>query len=117
MLLPGFNEKRDTLEQLRNLQDVAVEICDQMRKKQEKVITQKKHDVIAFIRQNFSDSNLCAAMVADRFGITEKYVFQIVRDCTGKSLGDLIKEIRFSEAEKLLQESVDINKIPERIGF
>lgn len=117
VLLPGFNEKRDTLEQLRNLQDVAVEICDQMRKKQEKVITQKKHDVIAFIRQNFSDSNLCAAMVADRFGITEKYVFQIVRDCTGKSLGDLIKEIRFSEAEKLLQESVDINKIPERIGF
>lgn len=115
--LPGFEEKRNILEQLGKQQAAAIEICARMREKQEKVTTQRKHDVIAFIHQNFSDSNLCAAMVADRFGVTEKYVFQIVRDCTGKSLGDLIKEIRFSEAEKLLQESVDINKIPERIGF
>lgn len=80
-------------------------------------MTQKRQDVISFIQENYSDSNLCAGMLAERFGITEKYVFQIVRDCTGKSLGDLIKEIRFSKAEELLLSAVDINKIPEQIGF
>lgn len=117
MELPGFEEKWDILEQLKHLQSAAVEICSRMKEKQEKVTTQKRHDVITFIQENFNDSNLCAAMVAERFGVTEKYVFQIVRDCTGKSLGDLIKEIRFAKAEELLQKSVDINKIPEQIGF
>lgn len=115
--LPGFEEKKDILEQLDNLQTIALEICEWMKQKQERAMTQKKQNLISFIQENYSDSNLCAAMLADKFGVTEKYVFQIVRDCTGKSLGDLIKEIRFEKAEELLQKEVDINKIPEQIGF
>ena len=115
--LPGFEENREILEQINDLQKIALDICGRMRQKQEKVMTQKRQDVISFIQENYSDSNLCAGMLAERFGITEKYVFQIVRDCTGKSLGDLIKEIRFSKAEELLLSAVDINKIPEQIGF
>lgn len=115
--LPCFEEQWEPLRQLKNLRTAAGELCERMREKQERAATQKRQDVIRFIQENFSDSNLCAAMVADRFGVTEKYVFQIVRDCTGKSLGDLIKEIRFAKAEELLAKSVDINKIPDQIGF
>ena len=115
--LPGFEEKREIKGQMDDLKRIALNICERMRLKQEKVMTKKRSDVISFIQENYSDSNLCAAMLAEKFGVTEKYVFQIVRDCTGKSLGDLIKEIRFIKAEELLQSTIDINKIPDKIGF
>lgn len=49
--------------------------------------------------------------------MSEKYVFQVVKSLTGKTLGGYIEEQRLKMAEELFSQNVDINDIPARIGY
>lgn len=77
-----------------------------------------RDSAVRYLRQNYSDANLCAAQVAVKFNLSEKYVFQIIKAHTGKSFGEYLEGIRFEESEKLLIHSgLSISMIAEKVGF
>lgn len=63
----------------------------------------KGEEVILYVSQNFQDMNLCAGSIAQQFGLSEKYIYQLVKDASGKTLNQLITEIRIKEAIYLLE--------------
>lgn len=63
----------------------------------------KGEEVILYVSQHFQDMNLCAGSIAEQFGLSEKYIYQLVKDASGKTLNQLITEIRIKEAIYLLE--------------
>ena len=61
---------------------------------------------------------LNAAQVLQQLGCSEKYVFRICRECSGKSFGELIEEMRIMRAESLLGTTKMSNEqIAQAAGF
>ncbi len=84
----------------------------------EKKINGLAESIVCYVRTNFSDKNLCAAVIADKFGISEKYVFKLFRDATGRTLNSSLSEIRIAEAIRLLRETdVPVSEIALKAGF
>ena len=85
--------------------------------RQQAAHSKKQLEILKYIQQHYADSFLCAATIAEAFHVSEKYVFQVVKSLTGKTLGGYIEEQRLKMAEELLSQNVDINDIPARIGY
>ncbi|MDO4296783.1 MAG: helix-turn-helix transcriptional regulator [bacterium] len=78
----------------------------------------KAVDLLHYIEQNFSDPNMCASSLASHFHISEKYVFQLVKNACGETLNNYIISLRLSCAMTLLQQSsLSVMDIAQRSGF
>lgn len=78
----------------------------------------KGEEVVSFVAEQFRDMNLCAGTIADHFGLSEKYIFQLVKDASGKTLNSLITELRIKEAIRLLENTEKtIGDIAVESGF
>lgn len=75
-------------------------------------------DILAYVSAHCSDADLSALTVGEAFGFSEKYVFHIVRQSTGKTLGMLIEDARFELACSLLSETGMSNEeVAQKAGF
>jgi len=75
-------------------------------------------EIIEYIENNYCDSNMYTGLVADKFGISTKQVYRIVRKCTGMGFTDYINKLRMERAQRLLKESDSpIKNISEECGF
>lgn len=79
------------------------------KKMMEIVHNRKKHKnselklkVMEYIQDSFPDPGLSAASIASALFISEKYVFYLVKDETGKTLSKYIEDLRVSKAEEYL---------------
>ncbi|MGI6254418.1 MAG: helix-turn-helix domain-containing protein [Acutalibacter sp.] len=88
-----------------------------LQSRQQAAHSKKQLQILEYIQQHYADSSLCAAAIAEVFHVSEKYVFQVVKSLTGKTLGCYIEEQRLKMAEELLAQNVDINDIPLQIGY
>ena len=94
-----------------------IELCNHKIIRQSEEDFKQKNEMIDFIKNNYQDSRLCALSIGNKFYVSEKYVFTLVKSHTGKSLGEFIEQLRFTKVEELLETSVDINEIPAMVGF
>lgn len=99
------------------LRGFSLKIAEEIQKKREMESASLGKKVAEFIVKNYSNPNLYAAMIADQFSISEKYVFSLVKAETGKSLGEYIEQVRFQRVEELLAEKESINSIALQVGF
>jgi len=77
-----------------------------------------EYDVVLFIEKNYADSNLCAAMVAEALGISEKKVYAIVRKVVDQSFNEYLMSVRMKQAGQQLCATEDsTNKIALRCGY
>ncbi len=84
----------------------------------EKKINGLAESIVSYVKANFADKNLCAAAIADKFGISEKYVFKLFRDAAGRTLNSSLSEIRIAEAIRLLRETdLPVSEIALKSGF
>lgn len=75
-------------------------------------------DVMSYIESNFRDPDLCAGSIAAHFGLSEKYIFQLVKGACGETLNDRITSLRIQEAISLLESTcLSVSEIAERAGF
>ena len=89
-----------------------------IRKKSEGNITSRQEAVLAWLRENAYDSELCAASVAEHFEITEKKVYEIVRTAAGKSLNEYLLELRMRKAGKLLYSTqMGVGEVAVQCGY
>lgn len=115
--LPAYSQQLGARELFRLFYAPSLTICRYISSRQMKKDDSQRNEIVEFIRQNYADSNLCAMTIANQFFVSEKYVFTIVKNMTGQSLGDYIESVRFARVEELLRGDAEIIGIPKMVGF
>lgn len=86
-------------------------------------IKQQKNDrisdtVMEYINQNYWQSDLYAESISRALGVTMNYVYRVVRETTGRSLGEYVEELRLDKACVMLSETNEaIKEISEKCGW
>jgi AraC-like DNA-binding protein len=74
--------------------------------------------VDVFIRQNYNNTNLSLAMIADNIGLSVKYISKLFKLETGQGLLSYISSIRINKAKELLNEGhYTLIEISEMVGY
>ncbi len=88
------------------------------QKQQDRTARIRGLDVMNYIEENFRDTNLCATSIAEHFGLSEKYVFQLSKRTSGETLNDRISALRVAESIRLLETTtLSIADIAQKSGF
>ncbi|MBE7054755.1 MAG: helix-turn-helix domain-containing protein [Ruminococcaceae bacterium] len=116
--LPRYNFKASLYEMINVLEEFAVLLCDSIKEKKRSRKDELKQRITEYLYDNYSNPNLCAAMVAREFSLSEKYIFTVVKEHTGKTFNEFVEGVRLDKAkEYLTQTDMPINKIASLIGF
>ena len=106
---------RENIQSLeRMLHDMFLQIGEKNRVR----ISTRKERIVDHIKQNYFDYHLCATSVAETFGVSEKRVYEVVRELTDMSFNEYLLSLRMKRAAHLLvatQES--IADIADQCGF
>lgn len=74
--------------------------------------------VIAFIKDNYTNSNLSAAEIGENFNLTAPYLSRRFKEFSGISISSFLTNVRIEKAKDLLTQTEDnIEKIAEVVGF
>lgn len=105
-----YHEEMRAKENFRQMEELVRTLFDRMRARKELNAEKLSESVVAYIAESFSNSDLGATEIANRFALPVKAVYAAVREQTGQSLGDYLTTVRMKEAARLLcttTESVD----------
>lgn len=75
-------------------------------------------EIVAYVQDNYGDSNLCLDSVADRFHISKGYMSQFFKEQAGENFSDYVEMLRLKIARELLAgTSKTIAEIAESTGY
>lgn len=110
-----YNPRDLPQENLNQLQMVLHKLHSKMQNQQE---AEQSDAILKYIRDNMHDSNLCAAIVAEAFSVSEKWIYETVRRARAESFGAYLLGLRMKLAAKLLLTTRDsIGQITEACGY
>ena len=96
----------------------------QQRMEQRKLIRQAKEaepepaSLIRYLYEHFTDPDLNAEKLQEKFSISHSTLFKLVKTATGKTLVELITDLRMELAQKLLaQKELPVKEIAGRCGY
>jgi len=98
-----YSENLTVSELFNSLQFNAVRLCENVSKKRNKCGFINEFE--QYIKNNYSNCNLCARIIAENFNLSEKYLFALIKESTGRCVGDYIEQVRIEESKNLLQNS------------
>jgi AraC-like DNA-binding protein len=89
-----------------------------MKKKSQGDVTALQERVMRWIRENACDPNICATTVSNKFSITEKRAYEIVRVVTGMSFSEYLLMLRMKAAGRLLYSTqLSVAEVAHRCGY
>lgn len=116
--MPIGSPSNDAIQEVFTLKEIAVKLCALVNSKKKSNNDELKNQIIEYIQKNYSNKGLNANEIAEYFSLSEKYIFLLIKESTGNSLGKYIEDIRLTEAEKYLMNTNFSNKeISEKVGF
>ena len=115
--LPAYSRRLGARELFRQFYTPSLEVCRYTQECHAKKDDSQRRQILDFIHQNYGDCDLCAQTIADRFFVSEKYVFTLVKSMTDRSLGEYLEQLRFARVEELLRGDVEISEIPRQVGY
>lgn len=74
-------------------------------------------EILVYIRENFKDPDLNVSQIALKFRMTPAYMSAIFKRYAGKSILDVIRQIRMEHARKLLEEGMSVYDVTPEAGF
>lgn len=93
-------------------------LCDIVEKKRKNYNDANSRKILEYIQQHFTDSELTAVQIAEEFLISEKYLYGVIKEASGKTFGKYIESMRMKEAESLLLNTELTNiQIYQQCGF
>lgn len=110
----------DTLDELQHLCCVALQTyADQMGQLYSgRLHHQLLQDIRDYISCHYSNPELSLEFLADKFGISAKYISQLFKEEFGENFLDYLSQLRITEAKKRLLEQPDtIQEIGEHVGY
>lgn len=113
-----YNPRDLPLENMNQLQNVLQKLHKQMMNQKNRQTEEQSDAILKYIGDNMHDSNLCAAMVAEAFHVSEKWIYETVRRTKQKSFGEYLLDLRMKRAAKLLLTTRDsIGQITQACGY
>lgn len=74
--------------------------------------------LLAFIEKNLSDSGLGVDEICSGVGVSRSQLYRKVKDMTGLSLSEVLREIRLKKAKVFLSEGkFTVNEVADMVGF
>lgn len=109
-LLPGANVLR--------LKDYGQQIFLCARERKDRLVTGRKDGVLEYVQSRAFDCDICAALVAEKQGLSERRVYDIIREMTGMTFNDYLKTLRMEKVGQLLiATQLSIWEIAQRCGY
>lgn len=116
--LCGYDRRRPMQKQVRDLCECCLMIGSHVDALKQSHNLQLQQSLLRWLEENFSCQNLNAAMAAETFGISKKYVSQFLKDQTGRSFNEYVEELRLTHAMTLLRTTeLSITEIAANCGF
>lgn len=116
--LPAYDMNSDVIGLLDPLYKCAAEMCKIVTDKKKSRNPELKNRIIEYMKENYANPDLGAWEIAEACGISEKYLYQFIKEQTGRTVGELLENIRMSHCESLLMETdKSITEICTMVGF
>ena len=112
--LPGY-----TLEQIqKDYSSLCLFLCDMVERNRKNYNDANSRKILLYIQERFSDPELTAVRIAEEFLVSEKYLYGVVKEASGKTFGKYIEGLRMAKAESLLLTTELTNiQIYQQCGF
>lgn len=116
--LPEYDKQRQLNELIDDIKASAIALCRIKASSRPELSSRRGAAVLEYINVHYAETELCAAVIAEKCGIAEKYLYQLVKDAAGMTPGEYIEKTRMCECVRLLLETeLSIGDIAARIGF
>ena len=74
--------------------------------------------IFSFVKQNYTDPNICANSIAEHFHISRSMLYKLMRSVSPATLNELISQFRIDKAISLIQENqYTITDISKMVGY
>lgn len=105
-------------ENMQNLETMLGDLFRRIEEKRNQKVSSRKERILEYIKDNYDDYRLCASMAAEEFMLSEKRIYEIVRELTGMSFNEYLLQLRMKQAALLLVSSEgSVNDIAEKCGY
>lgn len=116
--LPEYRKDQSFQGMIEALKKAAMELCQEVEEKKGGRNEKLKKELLAYLNDSYTDSSLTAAEISRETGISEKLLFQLIKEATGCTLAEYLENIRLQHAQELLLTTKLSNaEIAERVGF
>lgn len=116
--IPGYEKSAPVRKLFCSLSQCCEQICTRNLTLRETSKARFSDSVCTYIRENFTNGDLYAKMVASHFGISETTLQKIVQSSTGKTFFEYVEDLRLEKAYQLLKTtSSTVNHIAGECGF
>lgn len=115
---PDYDENLMPRENVLLLKEYAQQVfqCAQERKNLQ--VNSRKNSVLAYVQNRAFDSELCVALVAEKQGLSERRVYDIVREMTGMTFNNYLTMLRMKRVGQLLYATqLSIWEVAQRCGY
>jgi AraC-like DNA-binding protein len=113
-----YSEDKNVMQLFDQLKNTSFRLCETVEKRKKSKNIKLRENILEYLKSAYVDTNLSASYVAEKFGISEKYLFGFVKEQTGKSFGDYLEAIRLEHAMQLMKDTEkSIREIAAAIGF
>ena len=116
--IPEFGRDQNFEDMLAVLKEGAVEMCREVESKKNGRTENLKKKILDYLNDNYTDASLTAVKISSETGVSEKRLYQLVKEATGCTLAEYVELIRVQYACQLLVTTQLSNvEIAERVGF
>jgi len=113
-----YNPNLMPQENIQNLERMLHDIFLRIGEKNRVRTSTRKERIVDHIKQNYYDYHLCATSVAELFEVSEKRVYEVVRELTDMSFNEYLLSLRMKRAAYLLMSTQEsIADIADQCGF
>ena len=104
---------------VRIIRDAFGEIASDIFNKKRSHNTDLKERIHDFIEERYSDPQMCVAMVAEEFGLSESYFSQFFKMQTGEPFSAHLEKLRILKARDLIgaDSSIEIETLYQMVGY
>lgn len=74
-------------------------------------------NLIRYLYEHYTDQDLSAEKLQELFSISHSTLFKTVKTATGKTLVELITDLRMEQAQTLLRQGLPVKEVAARCGF
>lgn len=103
---------------MESLRELALKLCEVVRNNKKSKNVELKESIIGYLESNFCDPGLTAARLSQDIGISEKYLYQFIKEQTGTTFAAYLEQLRMGRAEELLLTTgLSNTAVAEKSGF
>lgn len=118
IIIPKYQPNQSPEQMIETLCRIGGDICDIIDSNKRSHNVELKDEILSYIKQNFYSSEVYSKQIADRFSVSEKYLYNFIKEQTGYSLGEYLQYLRLELAADILKNSnKKISSLYEECGF